>query len=103
MRSPKVSLAPKAPGVNAATGKYLAFLDDDDLFAPTYLASAIEILEANPQISTLFMGVECFGSNAEWTQNDYDNATEKTLADAQGININDHLIQFDDAPFYCLA
>ena len=78
----------KSAGVNAATGKYLAFLDDDDLFAPTYLASAIEILEANPQISTLFMGVECFGSNAEWTQNDYDKATEKTLADAQGININ---------------
>ena len=92
----------KSAGVNAATGKYLAFLDDNDLFAPTYLASAIEILEANPQISTLFMGVECFGSNAEWTQNDYDKATEKILADAQGININDHLIQFDTHLFTAL-
>jgi glycosyltransferase involved in cell wall biosynthesis len=92
----------KSAGVSVATGKYLAFLDDDDLFAPTYLASAIEILEANPQISTLFMGIECFGSNAEWAQNDYDKATEKTLADAQGINKTDHLIQFDERLFIAL-
>ena len=50
----------KNTGIKAAIGKYLAFLDDDDLFAPTYLASAIEVLEANPQITTLFIGVDLF-------------------------------------------
>jgi len=92
----------KNAGINAATGKYLAFLDDDDLFAPTYLASAIEVLEANPEISTLFMGVSCFGSNAEWAQNDYDGALEKTLAEAQGIHKTEHLIQFDERLFIAL-
>lgn len=85
----------KNTGINAATGKYLAFLDDDDLFAPNYLASAIEVLEVHPQISTLFMGVNCFGNRSEWTQNDFDKTMEKTLADAQGINKTNGLMQFD--------
>ena len=99
---PQGGHAAKNTGVNAATGKYLAFLDDDDLFAPTYLTSAIEVLEANPQITTLFMGVDIFGTNAEWSKNTYNNTMEKTLADAQGINIADHLIQFDSRLFSAL-
>jgi hypothetical protein len=96
------SAAAKNTGVNAATGKYLAFLDDDDLFAPTYLASAIEVLEANPQISTLFMGVDFFGTNAEWEQNSASKAMEKTFADAKGINKTEHLKQFDEHLFMAL-
>ena len=92
----------KNAGINAATGKYLAFLDDDDLFAPTYLASAIEILETNPQISTLFMGVKCFGSNAEWAKNDFDKTMEKTLADAKGLYKTGQLLQFDERLFIAL-
>lgn len=92
----------KNAGVNAASGKYLAFLDDDDLFAPAYLASAIEVLEANPQITILFMGLSCFGNNAEWAQNDYGKALEKTLAEAQGTHITDSLVQFDERLFISL-
>lgn len=92
----------KNAGVNAASGKFLAFLDDDDLFAPAYLASAIEVLEDNPQISTLFMGVSCFGSNAEWAQNDYGKTLEKTLAEVQGTHITDSLLQFDERLFIAL-
>jgi glycosyltransferase involved in cell wall biosynthesis len=92
----------KNTGIKAATGKYLAFLDDDDLFSPTYLASAIEVLEANPQITTLFIGVACFGTNTEWSKNAYKESMEKTLADAQGVEKMDHLVQFDSHLFSAL-
>lgn len=34
-------------GIVAATGRYIGFLDDDDILYPTHLASLIKILEAN--------------------------------------------------------
>ncbi len=99
---PQGGAVAKNSGVTAATGKYIAFLDDDDLFAPTYLEHSIKILEANPLIKTLFMGVNYFGTNADWAQNDVLKAMEKVLADAQGINKTNHLIQFDDHLFITL-
>lgn len=100
--TPQGGSVAKNTGLNAATGKYIAFLDDDDLFAPTYLEHAFETLEANPLIKTLFMGVNYFGTNAEWAQNNVPKAMEKVLANAQGINITNHLIQFDEHLFIAL-
>jgi len=92
----------KNTGIKAARGKYIAFLDDDDLYAPNYLKNAIETLENNPQINTLFMGVSWFGPKSEWAQDDYDKAMNKILDDAKGIEISKELLQFDTSLFTAL-
>ena len=92
----------KNTGIEAAQGKYIAFLDDDDLYAPTYLESAITTLESNPTLSTLFMGVSWFGEMADWAEKDYTQAMEKILNDANGEQATDQLLIFGDALFPAL-
>jgi glycosyltransferase involved in cell wall biosynthesis len=41
-------------GLRRATGKYIAFLDDDDVWLPNRLKPAIEMLEANPQLGMVY-------------------------------------------------
>lgn len=56
--------AAKSLGAQEAKGKYLAFLDDDDLLHPGYLEEAYGVMENHSRIKTLFMGVEWFGEKA---------------------------------------
>jgi glycosyltransferase involved in cell wall biosynthesis len=51
-------------GVELATGRYLAFLDADDLWPEEKLAAQVTILEADPQCDLLFGHVEQFRQNA---------------------------------------
>lgn len=37
---------------NKASGKYLAFVDDDDFIAPNYVSTILEMTETNPDIIT---------------------------------------------------
>lgn len=88
--------AAKNTGIKAANGKYIAFLDDDDLYAPTYLENAISTLKKVPNIKTLFMSVDWFGPNSKWTQQYYSEAMGKILADLAGTPITETLLIFDE-------
>jgi len=66
----------KSAGAEAARGRVLAFLDDDDLWAPTYLERAHHTLLAAPEVRILFMGVSWFGERAKSGQEAQDRGME---------------------------
>ena len=88
--------AAKSMGIRHAFGEVLAFLDDDDLYAPQYLERALEVLDRHPELDVVFMGVSWFGTSATWGQKNYDVAMSKCLAEAGGAAITKGLIVFDD-------
>jgi len=88
--------AAKNTGIHHASGKVIAFLDDDDLYAPRYLERALEALDHHPELDVVFMGVSWFGTAAAWGQKNYDVAMSKCLAEAGGKAITNDLIVFDD-------
>lgn len=50
-------------GVCAARGRYILPLDSDDRLAPTMLARAIAVLDANPGVSIAYTHAQCFGTS----------------------------------------
>ncbi len=88
--------AAKSSGIDAATAPVVAFLDDDDLFAPTYLETALAALKTFPDIDVVFMSVSWFGkwSKSPWAEPAYLRSMERTLAEVRGAMIDDNLIAF---------
>lgn len=41
-------------GISAARGKYIAFLDSDDWWAPEKLAEQVKVLDANPKVGIVY-------------------------------------------------
>lgn len=54
-------------GMKMARGKYLSFLDADDVWFPGKLAAQIRYLEAHPEIGCVFGGFTKWYSNADGT------------------------------------
>ena len=52
-------------GIKAAVGRYLAFLDADDLWVPDKLSKQFKFLEANPAVSGVLSGYAIFQSNSK--------------------------------------
>lgn len=89
--------AAKNTGIQAARGEIVAFLDDDDLYAPTYLQQALDVLDHHPEVDVVFMGVAWFGANEQWGKAAYLDAMQKILQDAHGVECGADVIVFDDA------
>jgi glycosyltransferase involved in cell wall biosynthesis len=62
--TPVGGAASKSLGTMHARGDFIAYLDDDDLFAPTLLARATACFRADPALEVLFIGVRWFGQRA---------------------------------------
>ena len=86
--------ASKSTGAQAARNELLAFLDDDDLWAPTYLEHATSLLARHEDIDVLFMGVDWFGKNALPGRQAYLQAMNKVLAEADGKRIGPGVLGF---------
>jgi glycosyltransferase involved in cell wall biosynthesis len=57
--------AARNAGVTAASGKFIAFLDSDDLWSPDKLTKSVRALELNPKASLVFS--DCCGLRADGT------------------------------------
>lgn len=53
-------------GLELAEGKYILFLDADDLIAPNYLADAVAALEADPSLDVVYGQARRFGAQTFW-------------------------------------
>lgn len=93
--------AAKNTGIQHAHGEILAFLDDDDCYAPRYLERALDVFDQHPEIDVVFMGVTWFGSNGAWGQANYDQAMKKFQA-AAGGQVTGSLTVFDEAVLFAL-
>jgi GT2 family glycosyltransferase len=87
--------AAKNTGLRHARGDVVAFLDDDDLYAPEYLARAVEALQLRPDLDVVFMGVTWFGTYAASGQHNYDRAMHVLMATA-GAQPEPPVVVFDD-------
>jgi glycosyltransferase involved in cell wall biosynthesis len=88
--------AGKNAGMELARGEFLAYLDDDDLYEPAYLESAIHVLRERPDIRVVFMGVSAFGQKAAASEAVYAAAMQRTLRRACGTELSPGLILFGE-------
>ena len=88
--------AAKNTGISAARGRLLAFLDDDDLFDPAYLARADEVFDRHRDLDVLFMGVGWFGRDALKSSRAHALSLKQTLAHAPGEFVEPQLVRWSD-------
>ncbi|MEF3692463.1 MAG: glycosyltransferase [Candidatus Moraniibacteriota bacterium] len=60
-------------GMEIAMGKYVCFLDADDIMMPTYIEKAIILLESDENLGCVYSWLQCFGENDSiWKTQDLD-------------------------------
>jgi len=53
-------------GLDLTKGKYILFLDADDLIEPEYMAQAVSALDKDPSLNIVYGKAERFGANTTW-------------------------------------
>lgn len=100
----------KARGALVAQGDYVTFLDDDDLFHPDLLQRVVEIMDGDPAVETLFLGVDWFGEGAPIERAQHTRGMERILSGATnsrspsgarafGRDLIEHLVDGIPMPF----
>jgi glycosyltransferase involved in cell wall biosynthesis len=56
---------PRNRGIDMAKGKYIAFVDDDDLWMPEKLAMQVTILDQNPEFGLVHSYCECINKDGK--------------------------------------
>lgn len=74
--------AAKTAGMALARGDIITFLDDDDLYAPEFLARTVATLDRWDEIEVLFVGVDWFGARADISRDMHAESTAYVLREA---------------------
>lgn len=72
--------ASKTAGARLAQGRFIGFLDDDDLLHPDYVAALTRAFDNHPDIDVFFVDVEWFGDNPKASDRNHRAATEAVIA-----------------------
>ena len=88
-KNPTGGAAAKNIGIEHSQGEIVAYLDDDDLYAPMYLETAVKFLRNHPDFDLVFMGVSWFGDRAEAGERAYQRAMASLFDAAPPESITD--------------
>lgn len=81
-------------GTEEATGDYLVHLDDDDLLAPQTLNEALTLIDRDPDIDIVFLGVEGFGLHSAHFNRVQPEAVRRVKEIGVGIENESGLVYF---------
>ena len=89
-------------GVQAATSDVVVHLDDDDVLAPKALEMGLAILESDPSLELVYLGVKGFGERAVQFDQSQARAMQSTLGRAKGRESQPGVMRFGSELFAAL-
>jgi hypothetical protein len=81
-------------GLEAAGGDYVVQLDDDDLFGPELVENCAGMLDSEPDIDAVFIGVRGFGAGAEHFNRVHPAGVERVIDDGNGRRRDGGVVRF---------